>query len=52
LLNGDPGNPPGQERISYGLVVVAGWVAGCVAGWVAGCVAGWVAGCVAGWVAG
>jgi hypothetical protein len=59
LLNGDPGNPPGQERISYGLVVVAGcvagWVAGCVAGWVAGCVAGcvagWVAGCVAGgWV--
>jgi len=51
LLNGDPGHPPGQQRISYGLLVVAGWVvpgsvvAGCVvAGWV---VAGWV---VAGWV--
>ena len=40
MLNGDPGNPQGQERISYGLAVVAGGdVAGCVVA--DGVVAGW-----------
>ena len=46
MLNGDPGHPPGRERISYGLAVVGAWVV--AAGVVAGCVV--ADGVVAGWV--
>ena len=55
MLNGDPGHPPGRERISYGLAVVGAWVvaAGVVAGCVVadGVVAGWAVadGVVTGW---
>ena len=45
MLNGDPGHPPGRERISYGLAVVGAWVV--AAGVVAGCVV--ADGVVAGW---